>query len=72
MHLKCDLTGVRTHNLWITERLLYGPETFETSEPLYYQLKYELNRSTAQPKFDPSGIQTNDLQIMDSTPLFVN
>ena len=29
-----------------------------------FWIKYDLGRSTTHPKFDPTGIQTHDLQIM--------
>ena len=29
-----------------------------------FLFKYNLDRSTTHPKFDPTGIQTHDLQIM--------
>ena len=31
---------------------------------LYLWFKYELDRSTMHLKFDPTGVQTHDLQIM--------
>ena len=36
------------------------------NEVRYFGFKYNLDRSTAHLKFDPTGIQTHDLQIMDS------
>ena len=34
---------------------------------MIFGFKYDLDISTKHPKFDPAGVQTNDLQIMDST-----
>ena len=31
---------------------------------LYVLIKYDLDRSTMHPKFDPIGIRTHDLQII--------
>ena len=31
---------------------------------LYFWIKYDLDRRTTHPKFDPTGVQTHDLQIM--------
>ena len=30
-------------------------------------IKYDLDRSCTHPKFEPTGVQTQDIQIMDST-----
>ena len=33
---------------------------------IYILFKFELNRSAMHPKIDPTGVQTDDFQIMDS------
>ena len=35
-----------------------------TSLIVYFWIQYNLDKSTTHPKFDPTGIQTHDLQIM--------
>ena len=34
---------------------------------IYFLFKYDLDRNTICPKFDPTGVQTHDLQIIGST-----
>ena len=49
-----------------TSRLIFTIEA-RYNKLTYIWLKYDLDRYTADPKFDLTGVQAHDVQIMNST-----
>ena len=62
MHSECNKTRVRTHDLWILNRMFLAFDAL-----VHFWFKSGLDGRTMQLKFDVIGVQTHDLQIMDST-----
>ena len=63
----CQGTGVviilRKNNFYL---LTFKSQSHQTLDNiLYYWFKFDLDRSTMHPKFEPTGIRIHDLQIMD-------